>query len=41
MNSSQADAPSHTSDNKTNVAVTDIERPLKWKFTALNGTVGI
>lgn len=28
-------------DNKTNVAVTRIDRPLKWKFIALNGTVGI
>lgn len=28
-------------DNKTNVAVTDIDRPLKWKFIALNGNVGI
>lgn len=31
-------------DNKTNVAVTRIDcitRPLKWKFTALNGIVGI
>lgn len=28
-------------DNKTNVAVTDIDRPLKWKFIALNGIEGI
>lgn len=28
-------------DNKTNVAVARIDRPLKWKFTALNGIVGI
>lgn len=28
-------------DNKTNVAVTDIDRPLEWKFIALKGIVGI
>lgn len=28
-------------DNKTNVAVTAIDRPLKWKFIALNGIMGI
>lgn len=28
-------------DNKTNVAVARIDRPLKWKFAALNGIVGI
>lgn len=28
-------------DNKTNVAVTHCVRPLKWKFIALNGIVGI